>query len=241
MNRQLLATVAAITAAAAATAQLETLSKSRKISEIAKIAELAKNAMSPSLKAHLNRAAAKAKIKDGVDAAVLASRVAADFVTTNAAAPAKDVPFLFYSVPAMSDVQRLTDVYPFDGKPGKTIRIVAAKDEFEPGAFLVYPLADLGKVAFTLTPFRNERGATLPPENLDLKVVKVWYQNKNGWYSYFADTGYKLCPELLLNDEDLIRVDTVKEANYARINRASAASLAELARCLSCSIEDLME
>jgi len=218
VKRQLLVTFAAITAAAAATAQIERLSTARKDVEVSRIAEVTTNAMSPSLKAHLTRAAAKAQNKDGVDAAVLAARVASDCVMTNAAA--KDTPFLFYSVPAMSDVQRLTDVYPFDGKAGKTIRIVAAKDEFEPGAFLVYPLADLGKVAFTLTPFRNERGATLPLENLDLKVVKVWYQNKNGWYSYFADTGYKLCPELLLNDEDLIRVDTGKEANYARIKRA---------------------
>ena len=219
MNRQLLATVAAITAAAAATAQMERLSAARKIAETARIAELAKDTKSAALKAHLNRAAAKAQNRDGADAAVLASRVATDFVKTNAAAPAKDVPFLFYSVPAMSNVQRLPGVYPFDGKAGRTVRIVAAKDEFEPGAFLVYPLSDLGKVSLTLTPFRTARGTTLPSASLDLKVVKVWYQNKNGWYSYFADTGYKLCPELLLNDEDLIRVDTAKGANYARIRR----------------------
>lgn len=63
--------------AAAATAQLETLSESRTNSEIAKIAELAKNAVSPSLKAHLNRAAAKAASKDGVDAALLAAAIVA--------------------------------------------------------------------------------------------------------------------------------------------------------------------
>ena len=32
-----------------------------------------------------------------------------------------------------------------------------------------------------------------------------------------AGDGFKLCPELLLNDEDLIRVDTEKVANYARL------------------------
>ena len=47
--------------------------------------------------------------------------------------------------------------------------------------------------------------------------MKVWYQNRNGWFSYFGDTGFKLCPELLVNDEDLIRVDTKTEANYARL------------------------
>ena len=47
--------------------------------------------------------------------------------------------------------------------------------------------------------------------------MKVWYQNGNGWYSYFQDVGKRLCPELLLNDEDLIRVDEKTEDNYARL------------------------
>ncbi|MBR2000138.1 MAG: hypothetical protein IJ992_06455, partial [Lentisphaeria bacterium] len=46
------------------------------------------------------------------------------------------------------------------------------------------------------------------------------YQNGNGWYSYFQDPGLKLCPELLLNDEDLIKVDTKKVGNYARLTEA---------------------
>ena len=72
--------------------------------------------------------------------------------------------------------------------------------------------------------FVSEKGDVFPADALDLTVVKVWYQNKNGWFSYFADTGMKLCPELLLHDEDLIRVDTEKEANYARITAADGAT-----------------
>ncbi|MBP8789015.1 MAG: hypothetical protein KBH41_16400 [Azonexus sp.] len=63
----------------------------------------------------------------------------------------------------------------------------------------------------------NERGQALPASALDLKFVKVWYQNGNAWWSYFGDSGVRLCPELLVNDEDLIRVDTEKKANYARL------------------------
>ena len=127
----------------------------------------------------------------------------------------------------MSDVQRLKDVYPYDGKAGGTVKIIMAKDEYEPGSFLVWGLKDLGKVQLELGEFKQvkvkgegeekEAGAVFPAKNLDLKFIKVWYQNKNAWYSYFADTGFKLCPELLLNDEDLIRVDETKEANYARL------------------------
>ena len=122
-----------------------------------------------------------------------------------------------YAVPAMSEVQRLADEYPIDGKIFGTVRIIMAQDEYEPGSFVVYPLADEGKVEFKLTPFKTADGKVFPAGKLDLKVIKVWYQNGNGWYSYFGDTGLKLTPELLLNDEDLFKVDTEKVQNYARV------------------------
>ena len=143
-------------------------------------------------------------------AVTLKERVAADF-------EGKSGDFYHYAVPPMSDVQRLADAYTVDGTPGGSVNIVAAKDEFEPGSFLVWANKDLGKVSFTLSEFKNENGDVFPAEDLDLKFIKVWYQNKNGWFSYFGDTDFKLCPELLLNDEDLIRVDTEKKANYARL------------------------
>jgi len=140
----------------------------------------------------------------------------------NAARVAKDVGdfpgrVAYYAVPAMSDVQRLGDEYPVDGTPLGTVRIIMAQDEYEPGSFVVYPFANEGKVEFRLTPFKTDRGQVFPADKLDLKLIKVWYQNGNGWYSYFGDTGLKLCPELLLNDEDLIKVDTEKKQNYTRI------------------------
>ena len=145
------------------------------------------------------------------------ARVAADFTGI----PHPDA-FVHYAVPAMSALQRLPDVYPEDGIPGGTVRIVAAKDEYEPGSFLIYPLRDLGKTQLTLTTFKTADGQVFPADDLDLKVVKVWYQNGNAWYSYFGDTGFKLVPELLLHDEDLIRVDEAKKANYARLTPPAA-------------------
>ncbi len=123
----------------------------------------------------------------------------------------------WWAVPAMSGVQRLPDSIPADGEEGGTVRIVAARGEYEPGSFVVRADADLGNVQPVVGRFVNENGDVFPADALDLTVVKVWYQNKNGWFSYFADTGFKLCPELLLHDEDLVRVDTAKEANYARV------------------------
>ena len=125
--------------------------------------------------------------------------------------------FRHYVVPAMSEIQRLPDAFPSDGVADGTVNIVAARDEYEPGSFVVTGARDLGKVKFSLGVFKNEKGDVFPAEDLDLKVIKVWFQNRNGWFSYFGDTGFKLLPELLLNDEDLIRVDEKKAANYARL------------------------
>ena len=130
-------------------------------------------------------------------------------------------------VPATGEEQFLPDRDPQHGTRGGVVRIVAAQDEYEPGSFVVKADADLGKVRFALGAFTNAQGVAFAPENLDLKVVKVWYQNRNGWFSYFGDTGFKLCPELLLNDEDLVRVDTRKEANYATLTDADGRRIGE--------------
>ena len=139
-----------------------------------------------------------------------AFRVAQDFSAVNA-------PFVHYNVAPMSEVQYLPDAYPYDGEAGKAVRILAAQNEYEPGSFVIYPLQDLGKVQFTVSDLKTKDGKIFSKDQLDLKTVKVWYQAGNGWYSYFQDKGLKLCPELLLNDEDLIKVDTEKVANYARL------------------------
>ena len=128
----------------------------------------------------------------------------------------------WWAVPAMSGEQRLPDKDPTDGEREGTVRIVAAKEEYEPGSFVLLSDADLGKVEIKVGVLTSGTGAVFPAADVDLKVVKVWYQNLNGWFSYFSDNGNKLCPELLLNDEDLIRVDTEKQANYARLEKRDA-------------------
>lgn len=151
---------------------------------------------------------------------VLAARVAADWKAARPGAAA-DAGTPYYVVPALSDTMRLPDAYPWDGRAGGELRLLAARDEYESASFVVFPFADQAEVTLKATPLAGPGGAVFPAENLELKVVKVWYQNGNGWYSYFADPGLKLVPELLLNDENLIKVDTAARANYARIDESS--------------------
>ena len=123
----------------------------------------------------------------------------------------------WYAVDPMSERRYMPDAAPVGGLKGEPVRIVAAKGEYEPGSFVVTSDRDLGKVDFIVSDMKGENGATIPSSAFDLTTVKVWYQVGNAWYSYFQDTSFTLCPELLLHDEDLVRVDEKKVANYARL------------------------
>ena len=117
----------------------------------------------------------------------------------------------FFAVPALSDLMRLDDTWPEDGALGGTVRCVVAQDEFEACSFELFAFRDLDEIELSVD-------LALPN---DLRVVKLWFQNGNGWTSYFDDVGLKLVPELLLHDEDLVRVtkDGKGPANHARVRK----------------------
>ena len=119
---------------------------------------------------------------------------------------------VWFAVPAMSDVMRLADTWPDDGRLGGTVRCVMAQDEWESCSFQLFSFADIDNVELKV------EGV---PLDADLRVVKLWFQCGNGWVSYFEDSGLKLVPELLLHDENLIRVELNGDAaNYARVMKS---------------------
>ncbi len=123
----------------------------------------------------------------------------------------------WYAVPAMSDVMRLEDIYPEDGVLSGELQAILAQNEFEPLSFELFSFDDLKGVTLSASDLVGPGGAKIAGNDLDLCVVKIWFQNGNAWVSYFDDLGLKLVPELLLHDENLIKVDLAKEANYARV------------------------
>lgn len=125
-------------------------------------------------------------------------------------------PIVSYVVPALSGIRRLPDVVPTDGRATKNINVIAAQGEFEPASFVVFALQDFAKVELKASDLIGKSGQ-IPSSAIDLKVIKVWYQGGTAWSSYFADpTHRELIPELLLNDENLIKVDTKTQDNYLR-------------------------
>lgn len=123
-----------------------------------------------------------------------------------------------YVVPAMSSHKRLPDVIPPDGKISDQLTIIAAKGEFEPASFVLFSLNGIKKLTLKASGLKGQSG-TIPASAVDIKVVKCWYQAGTAWNSYFADTTKReLVPELLLNDENLLKVDTKTKDNYLRID-----------------------
>ncbi|MCM8539117.1 MAG: hypothetical protein NE328_02510 [Lentisphaeraceae bacterium] len=123
-----------------------------------------------------------------------------------------------YAVPAISSIKRLADTKAIDGRLSDELRLISAKGEYEPVSMLVRAREAVAK--FELIPGELKGpGGIIPVENIDIKVVKVWYQGGTAWYSYFGDSNRReLTPELLLKDETLIKVDHKTKDNYLRIN-----------------------
>ena len=123
-----------------------------------------------------------------------------------------------YAVPALSNLRRLPDTPPLDGRLGGTVMLIAARGEFEAASFLLQSrVATRGRTAELVVGDLQGPHGTLPAATLDLRVVKVWAQSGCGWCSYFADAGERmLVPDLLLHDESLVEVDLEKMENTVR-------------------------
>ncbi len=131
----------------------------------------------------------------------------------------KNVPAFYYVVPAMSDQPRLPDTYPADGIPGGTIQFAAARGEFEPASIVIAPLKNVDSFTLKVSALKDDAGNTIPASAFDVKMVKVWYQAGSAWYGYFADALQRVkVPEMLLNDENLVRVTDRTKDNYIRYN-----------------------
>lgn len=219
MSSHIFATCVLILLAGFARAQVEVLSPEETSAYQDRLPPLVKEAAPPAFKSYLESLQKKpASDPTRAHEVVNAVRVAEAIKSS----PRPVAPFLAaYVVPAMSPVMRLPGTYPLDGRLGGDLRIVLAQDQYETGSFVIYPFADIDKVDLKITELKSANGNVLAATDLDLKVVKVWYQNGNAWLSYFADPGLKLVPELLLHDENLIRVDEKEKANYARIITAA--------------------
>ncbi len=121
-------------------------------------------------------------------------------------------PFLLMEVPAISNARILSSGFLIPGEETDGLSVSACRGEYEAVSFVVYALADLKGLLLTPTDL-SSGGRTIPAENVDIKLIKCWYQAGRS----IGDLKHKqLVPELLLNDDALVRVDEQTQTNNLR-------------------------
>jgi len=106
------------------------------------------------------------------------------------------------------------------GELGDVVSITAAPGEYEPGSFVLRADSDLTGVQVAASDLKGPEGV-IRAEHIDIKVVKCWYQSEGAWTHFIRKgPGKVLVPELLLNDDTLVKVDTETPNNYVKLRFA---------------------
>lgn len=151
--------------------------------------------------------------------AALLAVLASSGIDATAEVPWRKGPVECYAVPAMSSIRRFPDAIPEDAQLSDSLRLIAAQGEFEPVSFLIAARENVAKLELNPTALKGP-GGEIPASAIDIKIVKSWYQAGTAWYSYFGDPNRReFVSELLLNDENLIKVDEEKKENYLRVGK----------------------
>ena len=142
------------------------------------------------------------------------------------ATPSSADEVLIHVVQPVSSKMILPTTFPLPGEPSQTIDIVACRGEYEPASFVVRPLArDIVGLQVAGTDLVGSAGM-LPKDAIDIHIVKIWYQSGGGWnhigHSHLGVTS-TLVPELLVKDDQLVKVDHVEKQNHIRLKFSSGA------------------
>ena len=123
---------------------------------------------------------------------------------------------LAYSVRAVTNRK----ILPTPEPPGALDRVLsmrACRGEYEPASFVVYPLDGAVRLKVAATALKGPEGA-IGADAVDIRAVKCWYQSGAGG-RFPINRGMRvLTPELLLRDDDLVKVDYDKKENYVKLS-----------------------
>lgn len=101
--------------------------------------------------------------------------------------------------------------------PKDSLSVVASKGEYESASFVIRAgAAALNDVQIHVSDLvSKENGARLKRESVELRLIKNWYQAGDSIRRERGDFSV-LTPELLLHDNDLVRIDPIHNANLIR-------------------------
>lgn len=132
-----------------------------------------------------------------------------------------------FAVKAMNGEMLLPSTNPIAGQRLTELSVEACRGEYEPASFVMRggrtALEAVRLVATNLV--ATQGGATIPAENVDLRIVKPWFQGSSAWVDIAKsapnDFRQVLVPELLLKDDSLVRVDVATGKNFVRTGRGA--------------------
>ena len=131
-------------------------------------------------------------------------------------------------VKAISGKMRLPFQRPTDATVTDTLRLVATPGEYEPVSFVIHAKTNLPKIIFRKSALYSKDSA-IKAENIDIKLVKCWYQAGTAWETIRNIQHVRvLTPELLLNDDSLVKVDYNSKRNYVKVNYPGNAKYIEM-------------
>lgn len=134
-----------------------------------------------------------------------------------AALPSQDQ-VLIHVVEPLSGKQVLPNTFPLPGEPRDVIDIVACRGEYEPASFAVRSMVrNIAGLLLEGTDLVGNSG-TISRDNLDIRIVKAWFQGGGAWETIGQTGGPKLVPELLLKDDRLVKVDHEAKSNQIRLD-----------------------
>ena len=101
---------------------------------------------------------------------------------------------------------------PLPAPEGYSISLTAATGKFEPTTFVLRAGEALSGINIQVSALTGP--GTIPAGNVDVRLVKTWYQDSSGNCS--CDVGKFLIPEILVKDDALINTDRIGQKSYLR-------------------------
>ena len=99
------------------------------------------------------------------------------------------------------------------------IELRATPGEFEPASFVITSIQDdVPSLRIRSSDLVGDSGR-IGSDTIDIRLVKVWYQAGTAWFDIKRSTNAsKLVPELLVKDDDLIKLDKQNQTNLIRLS-----------------------
>lgn len=120
-----------------------------------------------------------------------------------------------YAWQATGTRKLLPHTSPVPAPKAEALEVTACAGEYEPVSFVLRAPKKLNGIRITLPDLVNKNGGKIPARAVDIKYVKCWYQS--GETGVRTEKGKKyLVPELLVNDDDLIKNDLDKKRSFLK-------------------------